>query len=323
MKEFKRLIYCGILFIVICSFTILIQYYFRPFFIILIIVLICNPQVDFLYKKFQVNRKIGALIVILIFNIFLGFIIYYLGNYIYSYGYKIIYENYKFINDIITSIYNLYGEIFSFLNLGDRSIPILSSDFITKSAKYTGEGVLAYFIANIAAYFILFDKYAIVKFVKVMLPLNIYNSLKEKILSLKKVLTIEIGLVIASTIETGIGFFLLKIPSALILAFLCGILDILPYVGTIIIFIPLVIYNILVKRYIIVVGLIALYLFVEITRQILEAKFISNRLDIHPLATLIAIYVGLKIFGIIGIFSAIVYVILAKEILYSGREEYI
>ena len=61
-------------------------------------------------------------------------------------------------------------------------------------------------------------------------------------------------------IITIIGFKILRVPSAIFLGFVCGILDILPYVGTIIVFIPIIIYNIIMKEYLLVVGLIALFL---------------------------------------------------------------
>ena len=116
---------------------------------------------------------------------------------------------------------------------------------------------------------------------------------------------------------TTLGFYILGIPRAFTLGIICGALDILPYVGTIIVFIPLLLYNILIKRYFVVIGLLALYVFVEIVRQILETKFISNKLEIHPLAVLVAVYIGIKVFGLVGIITGPLYVIVTKEILIS------
>ena len=101
------------------------------------------------------------------------------------------------------------------------------------------------------------------------------------------------------------------------LGFICGILDILPYVGTIIVFIPIIIYNIILREYLRVFGLIFLFILVQVVREILEAKFLSDKLDLHPLLILLSIYIGVKIFGMLGIIIGPMYGILAKGIVYS------
>ena len=96
-----------------------------------------------------------------------------------------------------------------------------------------------------------------------------------------------------------------------------GILDILPYVGTIIVFIPIIIYNIVVKKYLIVIGMISLYILSQLIREILELKFLSSKLEIHPLAIMLSIYIGAEIFGVIGILVGPIYCLVAKDILYG------
>lgn len=65
----------------------------------------------------------------------------------------------------------------------------------------------------------------------------------------------------------------------------------------------------------IAIGLILLYLLIIISRQLLETKFISHKFRVHPLAIIIGLYIGLKIFGIIGLFIGPIYVLTVKEIL--------
>jgi predicted PurR-regulated permease PerM len=55
-----------------------------------------------------------------------------------------------------------------------------------------------------------------------------------------------------------------------------------------------------------------------LTREILEAKFLSNKLAIHPLIVIISIYVGVKMFGFIGIISGPIYSIIAKDMIYGS-----
>ena len=71
-----------------------------------------------------------------------------------------------------------------------------------------------------------------------------------------------------------VGFKILRVPNFIFLGVICGILDVLPYVGTIIVFIPIIIYNIIIKEYLLVIGFIALYLLLQIVREVLELKFL-------------------------------------------------
>ena len=91
----------------------------------------------------------------------------------------------------------------------------------------------------------------------------------------------------------------------------------MPYIGTIIVFIPIIIYNIIVNNYFSTFGIILLYILGQIIREVLEAKFLSSRLDIHPIVIFISMYLGVKIFGVLGILVGPMYSIMAKEIIYD------
>lgn len=48
------------------------------------------------------------------------------------------------------------------------------------------------------------------------------------------------------------------------------------------------------------IWLIILYIIITVARQLLEPKVVSNQIGIHPVFTLIAMYTGYKIMGILG-----------------------
>ena len=158
----------------------------------------------------------------------------------------------------------------------------------------------------------------IYKFLNFILPYDVIETIRIKKNNLGEVIKIEIKLVIICMIITIVGFKILNVPSAIFLGVICGILDILPYVGTIIVFIPIIIYNIIMKKYLLVVGLIALYLLLQIIREVLELKFLSSKLDIHPLVVMLSMYIGAEIFGIIGILIGPIYCLIAKDLIYEG-----
>ncbi|WP_394896110.1 AI-2E family transporter, partial [Clostridium baratii] len=73
-------------------------------------------------------------------------------------------------------------------------------------------------------------------------------------------------------------------------------------------------YNIIVKDYLIAFGLICLYILVQFVREILEAKLLSNKFNIHPLVIFLSIYIGMKIFGVIGVFIGPLYSMMVRDI---------
>jgi len=54
-----------------------------------------------------------------------------------------------------------------------------------------------------------------------------------------------------------------------------------------------------------------------VVREFLEAKYLSDKLELHPLLILISVYIGVKLFGVLGIVVGPMYGIIAKEIIYS------
>ncbi len=280
--------------------------------------ILCTPINSFLsrIKIINTNNKVTAIISISIINFLLIITFYYVGNFIYDSTSKYLVNDYISINDSLEKIIKYFNfNEKTFNNFSDNYYKIINRDMFKKGAEYTLEGIVSYFIANIAVYFILVDKYGIFNFVKYFIPKKYLDNFIEKMKILKQMLAIEIILALFTTLETIIGFMILRISNAFMLGVICGILDILPYVGTIIMFIPMFAYNVIIKNYFKAAGIIVLYIFLQINRQILETKFISNKLSIHPLLVLISMYIFVKIFGIIGLFIGPLYIILAKEIL--------
>jgi predicted PurR-regulated permease PerM len=49
------------------------------------------------------------------------------------------------------------------------------------------------------------------------------------------------------------------------------------------------------------VGMLVLFGIISIARQMLEPRLVGGALGIHPLATLAAMYIGIRVFGVSGI----------------------
>ena len=62
------------------------------------------------------------------------------------------------------------------------------------------------------------------------------------------------------------------------------------------------------------IAVIILYIIILVTRQLTEPKVVSNKIGIHPIFTLIAMYTGFKIIGILGLFVGPIVLIILKNI---------
>ena len=308
----------GIILLTICGFTILMKIYFPPAIFILCL-LFLSLSLNSKLNSFRVmSRSINALLTLFIVNISIVMIIVMVS-------YFLVGEFYSFVQnkEAILEIKAIGDKIFALTSIDLRDmgkfITSLYNEFlnvmvVTKGIKYTSEFLLSYFIANITVYFILKDKYAILKIAKKLVPSNIFEEIFDICLKIYSMITIQLKLVLLTTIITIISFYILGINNAVAFGVICGILDILPYIGTFIVFLFLISKEIMMGKTFVVIGLIFVYILLEVVRQILEAKFIGDILSIHPLSIMISIYIGFNIFGTLGLFIGPLCIVVAKEI---------
>lgn len=112
-----------------------------------------------------------------------------------------------------------------------------------------------------------------------------------------------------------VGFWILQVEYAFLLAFLIALADLLPVIGVGTILIPWGIVMLLQKQFYLGFGLLILYLVISLVRQVAEPKVLGKSLGLHPLLTLFATYVGFTLFGLLGMILAPVAALLAKRLL--------
>ena len=91
------------------------------------------------------------------------------------------------------------------------------------------------------------------------------------------------------------------ITGGILLGILAGVLDVLPFIGTGIVLVPLSVWQLLSGEYVRMAVCLILYAVCVVTRELLEPKLIGKRIGVAPVFMLMAIYAGVKLFGIGGI----------------------
>lgn len=98
----------------------------------------------------------------------------------------------------------------------------------------------------------------------------------------------------------SVGFLLLGNRYALVAGMGVGLLDAFPALGSGMILLPWALIRLLSGDYRCGVGLLVIYAVCQVTRELLEPKLLGNRIGIRPIYTLLSMYLGLKLFGVIG-----------------------
>lgn len=100
--------------------------------------------------------------------------------------------------------------------------------------------------------------------------------------------------------ELIVGFLLLGIPYAWLIAFLAATVDLLPILGVGTVLVPWGIISCLFGNTRLGLCLLALWLVIAVVRQIVEPHLIGTHLGLHPLLTLFSMYTGYVLLGIGG-----------------------
>ena len=110
------------------------------------------------------------------------------------------------------------------------------------------------------------------------------------------------------------GFFLLGIRHKLTMTLLTALVDAVPLFGTGTVLIPWALVKLLSGEPVRAVGLLGVYVTALVTRSVLEPKLLGRQLGLDPLAALIALYIGFRLWGFGGMILAPILTVTAREL---------
>lgn len=103
--------------------------------------------------------------------------------------------------------------------------------------------------------------------------------------------------------EIAIGLLIVGIDKPIRIAALIAVFDILPIVGSGLVLAPWAIINIIQGNYGVGIGLAVLWAIVIVVREYAEPRIVGKQVGLHPLVTLVCLWVGLKLGGALGMFA--------------------
>lgn len=132
--------------------------------------------------------------------------------------------------------------------------------------------------------------------------------------SLSGWLLAELKLAGVAFVALLMGFWILGIGNSFVLAGLITIVDAFPVLGVGTVLIPWSLVCLLQEHYARGLGILGLYAAIWLIRSVLEPKLVGKGLGLDPLVTLVTIYAGWRLFGIVGMLLSPILAMMATQI---------
>ena len=192
---------------------------------------------------------------------------------------------------------------------------------VIDTAKQIPTVFLATIVSIFACCFMASDYDSLSGFVKRQFAGKSDNFSKAKKIittSFKNLIKAYILIILVTFTEMFLGLSVLKLFGiykgswVFFIAIITAIVDIFPVLGTGTILLPWSLYSFISGDIPMGIGILALYIFITVMRQFIEPKLVAGQLGLPPFVTIIGMYIGLKVFGIIGMFMVPLTIILIK-----------
>ncbi len=312
-----------------------------PFLIAIVLAVLIDPVVNKLEYR-GIKRKYGVLLVLLVILLGAGLLIAFvsfklvaelmkLSNKLPEYSNTVI----KSINELTQNIEDIYFAVKLPRQIMDQADELagkgleLLNNFITASVENL-IGILAslpsvlliIIVALIATYFLSRDKEKIYEVFFNFLPHNwklkwgtVSGELGGALFGFLRAQTILISI---TMVQALIGLLILNVNYAVTMAIIIGIADLLPALGPGTVLVPWAVWLIIKGELGLGLSLLLLYGIIIMTRYVLEPKILGDNIGLHPLETLISLYVGFMIFGLLGLIVGPIIMVIIKAVWRAG-----
>lgn len=305
--------------------------FFMPFVVGWIISCIANPLVVFLENKLKIRRKAGTVMVIICVIAAVIGIGYGVGTVLFHQISGFIgevpemwntlqhdFDNFgRFINQYIGDRAPKFAELVNDLgNVVGELIKDLPKSFDFSS--FAGMGSMVGSIAGViisvimcmlSAYFFIADREWVTNFIQKHLPKSLFQKYDVFVTSLKQAVggyfKAQFRIEVWMYLLLLVGFSLLKVRYALLIALLVAFLDLLPFFGTGIVLIPWAVITVISGNYIRAIWFLVIWGAGQLFRQLIQPKIMGDSIGMEPIPTLFLLFAGYRLAGVGGMLVAV------------------
>ena len=98
------------------------------------------------------------------------------------------------------------------------------------------------------------------------------------------------------------------------MSILIGFVDLLPLFGAGFVMVPWTVVLLIQGNAPVGIAVFVLWLVWSVIKQFLEPKFVSKQMGMHPIFTLLGMYTGFKLFGVIGLLLGPIIFLVIREV---------
>ena len=181
----------------------------------------------------------------------------------------------------------------------------ISTRLVTGIMSSLPSGFLNVLFMMIATYFISLDfgllRWAVARRIKEENYNKIIAGLNYCKTTVGRMLRSYILIMFITFLEQAIGLTILGVEYSILIAMAIAVFDILPVVGSGTIMLPWATVALITGDIRRGLGLLILYVIITVIRQIIEPRIVGGHVGLHPLLTLMSMFVGLRVFGGLGL----------------------
>ncbi|MFB1051906.1 sporulation integral membrane protein YtvI [Paraliobacillus sp. JSM ZJ581] len=325
---FRYLTKRHLLYIFLAALLLLIGYFILPISLPLILAfltaLCLNPFIHWLQFRFKLNRKVSVIIVFLIFVLITGV----LGTYVIA---SVVTHIVNFVENTPTYINQIMDKFVEWQTQMENMMEDLPAEFITEIRDGIANNItnfsdtiksqlqvekIAGIVATIPEYLVSLLVYLIALFLfMIELPVlkaSVYRYLTDATAEKVHFMNTRLSNLILGFLKaqflvsiiifivTLLGLLLIVPQYAIIMSLIIWAIDFIPIIGSIAILAPWSLYMYITGDLVMGTKLAILAIILLAIRRTVEPKVMGQHIGLSPLATLIAMYIGLQLFGFLG-----------------------
>ena len=305
--------------------------YLSPLVVALVFSWLVKPiakPLERLLEKIRLPKKIGALIAVLIVFGVIFALLFWLGSALTHEAEELITALPSYIKNIgeyVTNMWTLASErmqdeigdeaitaIYNILMTALNKVAEIASNFAAWLVTFTINAVaklpdviLFVLFMIMECYYVVADRHDIGNFFRKLVPVEVADSgedIKDVMLSgVKAQFITAVFQMLAAIVILSIGFSIMDMSYAMMLAVVISVLDALPVIGAGLIMFPMMGFYAVTGNYVLLAGNVALYLIVQVVKRIMEPKLLGAQMKLSQLATMVSMYAGYAMMGYIGL----------------------
>lgn len=320
-----------------------------PFVIGWLIAAVASPLVNWLEKRLRIVKKLGSALIVIVVLAAIVVALYFgisrlvveISSLIHNFP-----EIYAQLETGLAQIGDTLSGIFERLPSGVQKgwntvaenldqymgnlVSNISEPTVTAAgniAKRVPYYLISLLVSVLSAYFFIVQREEVLAWLKRIAPESVRKRMTLVMDNLRyavggyfkaqlKIMCIVFLILLVGLGALGTGYFVL-------VAFLIAFLDFLPFFGTGTAMIPWAVYTFFMGDYKMTVALVVIYVVTQAVHQLLQPKLVGDSVGLNPLVTLILLYIGYRMGGILWMILAVPIGMVLINMCQAGAFDYI